>query len=156
MSVYPDWNWKLFVATGFGSGLAPLAPGTFGTLLGMLPIVVIASTNPVWWSYLILSIVLTWLGLIVTPYAQISYRTADPQAVVIDEIAALPLVFLFVPTSFLAILLGFVLFRTFDILKPFPIRRLEQLPGAAGLMFDDTLAALYAGGVLWGVMLWVN
>jgi phosphatidylglycerophosphatase A len=71
---------------------------------------------------------------------------------VYDEFAALTLVFVAVPLTVTTAVLGFLLFRLFDIWKPWPVRRLEQLPGGLGVMADDAGAAVLAGAVLWGLM----
>ena len=73
----------------------------------------------------------------------------DPGQVVFDEIAAFSVVFLFVPISLRSAILGFLLFRLFDVWKPWPARRLERLPGGLGIMADDFAAAVYAAGGLW-------
>jgi phosphatidylglycerophosphatase A len=76
-------------------------------------------------------------------------RSKDPSAVVFDEIAAMPVVFLLIPFGLATSIAGFLLFRLFDIAKPWPIRRFERLPGGWGIMADDFVAGLYAGGLLW-------
>jgi phosphatidylglycerophosphatase A len=73
---------------------------------------------------------------------------------VFDEIAAFGVVYLLVPFNLLTAVLGFVLFRLFDIWKPWPARRLERLPGGLGIMADDFAAGLYAAGSLWLIDLW--
>ena len=79
----------------------------------------------------------------------------DPQPVVFDEIAAFFWVFLFVPLTWTTSLIGFVLFRVFDILKPWPIPRLERLPRGWGVMADDAAAGLLAGAVLGIAWRWI-
>jgi len=73
---------------------------------------------------------------------------SDPRQVVVDEVAGQMLTLLFVPPTWRALVLGFLLFRVFDILKPFPARALERLPGGAGIMADDLAAAIYGNLVL--------
>jgi len=133
-----------FIALGFGSGLAPKAPGTFGTLaaLGLywllalvLPPLVIAFVG----------IPLFFIGIWASGVAARNLGVKDHGAIVIDEIAAfLPLAAL-ASASLPLQLVAFGLFRLFDIWKPFPIRMFEQrLEGGLGVMFDDVIAACYA------------
>jgi phosphatidylglycerophosphatase A len=137
----------LILATGFGIGLVPVMPGTFGTLLG-LPLAWALGTWP-------LPIELTAIAAIVLAGIPLCDRAAhlfgkkDPGCVVFDEIAAVPLVFSLVGITFSTAILGFVWFRIFDIAKPWPIRRLERLPGGLGIMIDDLMAAIYAAIALW-------
>ena len=81
--------------------------------------------------------------------------TKDPGAVVFDEIAAFSVLFLFVPFTLWTAVAGFVLFRLFDIWKPWPARRLERLPGGLGIMADDFVAGFYASGCLWLLARWI-
>ncbi len=137
----------MFLAFGFGSGLAPVAPGTFGTL----PALVI--------SWLTLPLVLEWrlaIGLLLVavgfPICGIAAKRSgvhDHPGIVWDEIAAMYLVLLVAPPTIWAWALAFGLFRLFDIWKPWPIRDLDhRLGGGAGIMLDDLVAALYAALLL--------
>jgi len=133
----------LLLATWFGTGALPVTPGTFGTLAS-LPIVLILNqaTRLQKVSFLILFIALAiWsAGLC----ARILGKD-DPSEVVIDEVAGFLLTVLFLPASWNALLLAFVLFRVFDILKPFPIGTLDKrIPGGTGIVIDDLLAGVYA------------
>lgn len=132
----------LLLATWFGTGALPVTPGTFGTLAS-LPIVLILNqaTRLQKVSFLILFIALAiWsAGLC----ARILGKD-DPSEVVIDEVAGFLLTVLFLPASWNALLLAFVLFRVFDILKPFPIGTLDKrIPGGTGIVSDDLLAGVY-------------
>jgi phosphatidylglycerophosphatase A len=135
------------LAFGFGLGLAPKAPGTVGTLLG---------------------VVFAWLALDLDLMVQIGIGVAmfivgiwicgdsskrigqhDPGGIVWDEIAAMYLTLLVAPTTITAWILAFVLFRVFDIVKPWPIRDLDhRMGGGLGIMLDDLVAALYAAILL--------
>lgn len=131
-----------FISLGFGSGLAPFAPGTVGTLFG-------------WASYLVLNLYLTvpgWIALIVVSffvgiaccgYTARKLGVQDPGAANWDEIVAFWLVLLFVtPATFWGQLGAFVLFRCFDMLKPPPIRYFDRnIKGGLGIMLDDIVAA---------------
>jgi phosphatidylglycerophosphatase A len=150
------WNRiTLVLATGFGIGLIPVMPGTFGTLLG-LPLACLLS-RPEWplGVRAALEGVILLAGIPICGKAARLFGRPDPGSVVYDEIAALPLVFLPVPFSLTTAVLGFIWFRVFDILKPWPVHYLERFPGGLGIMIDDVAAALYGALALWAsVALW--
>ncbi|GBH26472.1 phosphatidylglycerophosphatase A family protein [Burkholderia vietnamiensis] len=130
------------VSPGFGSGLAPFLPGTFGTLFGWLTFVVLNRylTVPEWWALIALGFAAgTWL----TGFTARKMGNADPGPVVWDEIVAIWLVMLFVtPATFVGQLWAFVVFRLFDMLKPPPIRYFDRrVKGGLGIMVDDLVAA---------------
>jgi phosphatidylglycerophosphatase A len=142
-----------FLAFGFGSGLAPKAPGTFGTLAA-LPVWWLAAQLPLW-GYVIVLLAVIAVG----PY--LCGRTAedlgvhDHGGIVWDEIAGFLLTMLLVPVSWYGALAGFLLFRLFDIAKPWPIGWLDrQVEGGTGIMVDDLVAGLYALGCL-HLLLWM-
>ena len=133
-----------FVALGFGAGLAPVAPGTFGTLVAW----------PIAWMLDAYAGTAGWLATIVGLAVAGAYAAgvtardlgvADHGSIVIDEIAAFLLVLFFAGADPLRQVLGFVLFRVFDVVKPPPIRQVDQtMKGGTGVMADDFLAAGYA------------
>ncbi|MEQ1599341.1 MAG: phosphatidylglycerophosphatase A [Methylotenera sp.] len=132
-----------FFALGFGSGLAPKAPGTFGTLVGF----------PLFWlilnyslsTQLIIIATLFLFGIYVCDKTGKDLGVSDHGAIVWDEIVAMMLVLTIAHLHFLMCLLAFLLFRLFDIWKPFPIRQFDaKLKNGFGVMFDDLLAAIYA------------
>ena len=133
-----------FVAFGFGSGLAPIAPGTAGTLLAI----------PMYWlirpqyrdfEFLLLIVAAFVLGVWACARTGRDLGIADYGGMVWDEIVAFWLVLLIVPDELLWQLAAFVLFRIFDIVKPQPIRFFDAtLKGGFGVMFDDVIAAFYA------------
>jgi phosphatidylglycerophosphatase A len=133
------------VATWFGCGLSPLAPGTVGTL-GTIPLYALlrATTAPVYWASVAL---VTGLGTWAAQRVAESRGDKDPQRVVIDEVAGVLIAAGFVRERELGWqVLAFVGFRVFDIWKPGPIRRAEHLPPIGfGIMADDLLAGLVAG-----------
>ena len=143
----------VLLATGLGLGLIPWAPGTFGSLLG-LPLAWGLQHLPDWMRYL--APVFCYLaGVPICSRAAKRMGLKDPGSVVFDEIAAFSVVFLAVPVTFASAICGFVLFRLFDITKPWPARRLEMLPDGWGIMADDFAAGVYAGFVLWLIARWV-
>ena len=147
----------LFLAFGFGSGLAKKAPGTFGTL----------SALPVYWLfaqadllvYSVLTLIVTIAGVWICGIAAEKLDEHDFGGIVWDEIAGLLITMWLVPLTWQTIIMGFILFRFFDILKPWPIKWLDrQVRGGLGIMIDDVLAGVFAGGLLlmfvsWG---WIN
>ena len=131
----------LAVATVFGLGYAPVAPGTFGSAAGLL----------VWWllpasdtaqgaAILVLFALGSWGGNI----AEHHFGRTDPGQVVIDEVMGMLVTLFHAQVGWIGALLGFVLFRAADVIKPFPARHFERLPGGAGVMADDLMAAIYA------------
>ncbi|MHC5066047.1 MAG: phosphatidylglycerophosphatase A family protein [Planctomycetota bacterium] len=147
---------RFLLITGFGLGLVPFAPGTFGTLAGLLPAVLL----PLWFEGIGLIIALWALagllfafGCAQTAFSLRVFAKPDPGAFVLDEVvgylvAAALYVSIAGEASPAAHAIGFFMFRVFDILKPPPIGRLEEYPGAFGIMIDDVAAGLYAGGLL--------
>ena len=138
----------LTLATGLGLGWLPKAPGTFGSLLG-LPLVWGLEQVETPWRWLIATAVIA-IGVPICGRAAKLLNLADPGCVVYDEIAAFPVVFCAVTLNWWTALLGFALFRLFDVGKPWPVSRLEQLPGGLGIMADDIAAGGFAGVCLWG------
>jgi phosphatidylglycerophosphatase A len=157
----------LLLATGLGLGYAPVGPGTAGSLGAAAIFALLHSTltgTALHYAYLF---VLAWLvpvALWSTEQALAWWKTPDPQAVVIDEVLGQWLTYgglvlaghLGLPAAgWKYLLAGFILFRVFDILKPFPIRRVERLGGATGVVADDALAGAYAAAVL-GALAWTG
>ena len=139
----------LLVATGLGAGYAPWIPGTFGSLVGLVVAWTLALGGaPVTVAGLAL---LTALGVWAAGRAEVELGRHDPGEVVIDEVAGQILTLAFLPLTPRVVVLGFVLFRILDILKPFPARRMESLPGGSGIMADDLVAGLYANLLLQGL-----
>lgn len=130
---------RLFFATGFFSGYIPFAPATFACLISVV----------IWYclvhfkvAYLAVGIVLFAAGVMIS--GQLSKTMGrDPHQIVIDEYACLLLPLFFTPVKIIPLIITFVLFRLFDIVKPPPLRRLEKLPGGWGIMLDDLGAAVY-------------
>lgn len=135
------------LATGFGSGFAPLAPGTAGTLVG-IPLYWVLSVMP-WPLWLITLLAFTALAWYLSDQAEKLFGRKDAQCIVIDEIAGLLWTLLLVSPTVPHVVLGFVLFRFFDILKPFPARLFQdRLPGGYGVVGDDWAAGLWGNLVL--------
>jgi phosphatidylglycerophosphatase A len=144
------WAWT--IATFFGAGLGKPGPGTWGSVTTVLLWAAYAwlahpSPTALLIALLLLIGVAVALGV---PAATIVARESgrkDPQFVVIDEVAGQAIALLFMPANWRGALIALVLFRLFDITKPFPVRQLENLPEGWGIVFDDVAAGLYALGV---------
>lgn len=128
------------LATGFGLGFLPVAPATFACLLS-LPVWFLLRSHPL--GYAIVSSALFAAG-IATSHGLSRKMGKDPRFIVIDEYACLLLPLYFTPARIIPLAVTFGLFRFFDVVKPFPLRRLERLPGGWGIMLDDLGAAVYA------------
>ena len=137
----------LLLATGFGVGYSPVAPGTLGTLIA-IPVYYFLSAipSPI---YEITLIGFFFLSVWISENAEIFFGKKDDQRIVIDEMMGFLITMLWVPKVTHFIIIGFFLFRLFDILKPFPIRRLEKrLKGGYGVVLDDVMAGVYANIIL--------
>ena len=145
----------LTLATGAGVGYSPKAPGTIGSLWGLALVwgMQSAGVNGVGWAAVTLVVVLGGVPLCAKAANLIGRK--DPGCVVWDELAAFPIVFAVTPLDEITAPLGFLLFRLFDIAKPWPIRRFERLPGGWGIMADDLIAGLFAATGLWLAMRFV-
>ncbi|MCP4718075.1 MAG: phosphatidylglycerophosphatase A [Desulfobacteraceae bacterium] len=134
-------------ATGFGLGRIPVAPGTFGTLAAIPLIWLMTWMNPGLVAFFLVSLIL--LSVYVADKAEIIMGEKDPGSIVIDEIAGFCVTMTLVPLSWLTIILGFIAFRCFDILKPVPVKYFEnKFSGGAGIVLDDIMAGVLAALVL--------
>ena len=131
------------LASFFYLGYSPLAPGTLGTL-GAVPLYYLLAVNLTNFQYLVVTIILTVFGIIISFKAIAIYKNDDPDEIVIDEVAGYLVTMTFIVPSAFNIVLGFFLFRFFDILKPFPVRHLEKLRGGYGVVLDDIAAGVIA------------
>lgn len=139
----------LLLATGLGVGYVPRGPGTAGSLWGMAIVAGLwgVRADPLTWT--VVTVLLAMAGVPICGRAARLLRQSDPGCIVWDELAAVPVVFAFTPATGLHAVLGFVLFRLFDVWKPWPIRHAERLPGGWGVMADDLAAAVLAAVGLW-------
>lgn len=137
----------LFLAFGFGSGLAKQAPGTFGTLAAIpLYLLLTLVSQSLYW---LLTVLVCLVGIWICGAAAEKLGEHDFGGIVWDEIAGLLVTLAFIPYSWQALVAGFVLFRLFDIIKPWPIRWIDQkVAGGFGIMLDDIIAGLFAAGIL--------
>lgn len=133
----------LFLAFGFGSGLAKKAPGTLGTLAAVPVYCLFAQANIV--VYSLLTIIAIIAGISICGRAADKLGEHDFGGIVWDEVAGYLVTMWLVPSTWQALVLGFVLFRLFDILKPWPIKWVDQhISGGLGIMLDDVLAGVFA------------
>jgi len=138
---------RFWIATGFGSGLVPVAPGTAGSAVALL-LFWLLTLPGIGWLPAAGFVVILAAGFWSAGEAARQLGKDDPGAVVIDEFAGQFLALLALPHSWLVLVTGFLLFRLFDITKPPPARQLEKLHGATGIMADDLMAGLYANLLL--------
>src|SRR5688572_32560735 len=137
----------LFIATCGYIGYAPVAPGTFGSAAGLLVFMAVRSTG----SYaaeaatiVILFLIGVWSGT----QAEHHFGGIDPAPVVMDEVVGMLITLAFIPVNWMGALVGFLVFRLFDVFKPWPAARFERLPGGLGVMADDGMAAVYGNLVM--------
>lgn len=134
--------WRV-IASFFGLGFFPVAPGTLASLAVVLLYKWLLHPLPLPYLLLLLLLLLA-LGVPAADAYSSELKKTDPRRVVVDEAAGQLLVLVSVSPDWNLMVIGFLLFRFFDIVKPFPIRRLEGLPGGWGIMADDVAAALMA------------
>jgi phosphatidylglycerophosphatase A len=135
------------LATFFGSGYFPVAPGTFASFWAALAFrFLLAGLS--WPVQIGLILIIFFVGVWAAESLAARLGRDDPRPVVIDEVCGQWISLLFLPTGWGFLAAGFLLFRVFDVIKPFPIRRLESLPGGWGIMADDVLAGIYAGALI--------
>jgi phosphatidylglycerophosphatase A len=149
----------VFVATVAYCGYFPFAPGTVGSAAGLVMYLL------VWWSHSAavevgLIAALFGAGIWAGTTAERFFGGIDPGPVVIDEVVGMLITLAFIPVSWSGALAGFLLFRIFDVIKPFPAGRLESLHGGLGVMADDAMAAIYANlslrFVMWLLPAWIS
>jgi|SRR5208337_4866565 len=136
----------LFIAQGAYAGKLPIAPGTAGTLVGVLLQLGIRHSNPI--IYLSFTILLCIVGTWSAGRAEIMLGKKDSPSIVIDEIAGFLIAMFMLPSGWGYLAAGFVLFRLFDITKPWPLRGLQSVHGGLGVMIDDIGAAIYTNILL--------
>lgn len=149
MSRSPSDRVAWVLALWFGCGRVPIAPGTAGTL-GALPLYLLLrplGVGAVGLAALVITAVGIWAGTRVARATGLK----DPQIVVIDEVAGVLVTWMAAPRTWAGVAAGFVLFRVFDQLKPFPARRAERLPEGWGIVLDDVLAGLWGAAALLGL-----
>ena len=147
-------DWRFFLGFGFGSGLLPKLPGTWGTL-ATIPLVLLLSKGPVW-LYVLVMLALFGIGWWLSAVLSDKLGVHDYGGVNIDEVVGFLFTMLpFTPTLH-NLVIGFVLFRCFDMLKPFPVGWFDRhVHGGFGMMIDDVVAACMAIASLYAINTWV-
>jgi len=168
----PERHVRLWIAQGFGIGRIPIAPGTFGSVFGLIWFGLLIATGHLW-SFLLGTTAGLFLSVWLCGYAETALGQKDPSSVVLDEIAAMPVCFLswisiqmwktnnfpfleeyFLKLNWLPTVSVFAAFRLFDIWKPWPVRQSQTLPAGWGITVDDFLAAIYVNLVVLGLAVW--
>lgn len=144
-----------FIASGFGSGLSPIAPGTMGTLAAMPLWFLFALFLPTW-GYIAVIIVAAFSGIIICQKASDELGVHDHGGIVWDEFVGLWITMICVPISWPNAILGFLIFRFFDVLKPWPIKVIdEKVTGGFGIMLDDILAGIFSLITIHILLIWI-
>jgi phosphatidylglycerophosphatase A len=138
------------VAFGFGAGLSPYAPGTFGTLIAIPIVLFVMQFGLV--AHLVFAIFASVFGIYVCGESARRLNMHDHPGIVWDEITGFAFTMLLVPVQIYWVLAGFALFRLLDIWKPWPIREADHsLPGGLGIMLDDIIAGIFAAAILFAI-----
>ncbi|MFH1784705.1 MAG: phosphatidylglycerophosphatase A [bacterium] len=135
-----DFSVKL-LSSGFYSGYVPFMPGTSGTAVGVGVYVLFMPRGL--YGYLAVTMACIVAGIWITGEAELIYAKKDDQRIVLDEVAGYLVSMFMLPRTPEVITAGFVVFRFFDWVKPFPIKKLEEMGGGAGIMADDVMAGVY-------------
>jgi phosphatidylglycerophosphatase A len=139
--------WIKGLASGFGLGYSPIVPGTAGSLLGIPLFWLISSFS--WPVYLLTTAAFACLAMVISDHAERAFNEKDSPRIVIDEIAGMLVTYFLISPTITHILLGFLLFRFLDIVKPFPVNWCEKrFAGGIGVVMDDLAAGVYANMVL--------
>lgn len=132
----------LSLSTGFGLGYSPFAPGTVGSLPGFILLFLFAQFSP---FIQIVSIVTSFfIGIWVCNHSLQWFKEKDPGTITIDEIVSIPITFFLIPISIKTIIIGFILNRVFDIIKPPPAYQSQKLSNGLGIMMDDVISGIYS------------
>lgn len=144
----------VLLATGFGLGLSPFAPGTVGSIWGVVIAFAINTNLPDPWVQAAIAAVLVLVSIPICDAGEKHFGSKDPHPVVADEYLTFPLCMIGLPPEPWILAVAFVINRALDILKPFPARQLQRLPGGLGITIDDVFSSLYSLAVNW-VVYWV-
>ena len=144
----------LFIATCGYLGYVPVAPGTFGSAAGLLVYVAVRSTGSVAVELGVIAVLFAigiWSGTV----AEHHFKGVDPAPVVLDEVVGMLITLALLPVNVTGAIVGFLVFRVLDVVKPWPSAKFESLPGGLGVMADDGMAAIY-GNLVMRVLLAVS
>lgn len=138
-------------ATGFGSGYSPIAPGTAGSAVGLIFVWAMSTLSLA--GQIAAILVVTVLAMVAADIVAKSVGLKDPGIIVADEIAGMMVTMVALPFTLTSVVLGFVLFRVMDVVKPPPARQFENFKGGVGVVADDLMAGIYAHLVLRGLLM---
>ena len=141
----------LFLATVGYIGYVPIAPGTFGSAAGLAVFYAVRSSGSSTVevaTILALFAIGVWSGTV----AEHHFGGTDPGPIVLDEVVGMLITLAFIPVNLTGAIVGFLLFRVLDIVKPWPSAQSESLPGGLGVMADDGMAAIYGNLLMWGLI----
>ncbi len=141
----------LFIATCGYIGYAPIAPGTFGSAAGLVVFAAVRSSGSPGVEAAVI-VILFVIGIWSGTEAEHHFGGVDPGPIVMDEVVGMLITLAFLPVTWSGAIVGFLVFRVFDVFKPWPAARFERLPGGLGVMADDGMAALYGNLVMRGLI----
>jgi len=141
----------VFVATCAHVGYAPVAPGTFGSLVALVLYYLIRRQQSTTIELGAIAVIVV-IGLWSATEAEHHFGGIDPGPVVIDEVVGMLMTLALHPVNIWGAIVGFLIFRVLDIVKPWPARRLELLPGGFGVVLDDMMAGVYGNLIVWGLV----
>ncbi len=142
------------LATGFGSGYSPVAPGTAGSAVGLLFVWAMSLLDLT--GQVVFTLVVTVLSIVAADIVAKSVGLKDPGLIVADEIAGMMVTMIAIPLTAKSLLLGFILFRVMDVVKPPPARQFERFKGGVGIVADDLMAGVYAQLALRGLLMLIG
>ena len=141
----------VFIATCAHVGYAPVAPGTFGSAAGLVIYYLVRRQGSTAVELGVIAVILV-IGLWSATEAEHHFGGIDPGPVVIDEVIGMLITLALHPVNVLGAITGFFIFRVLDVIKPWPARRLELLPGGFGIVLDDVMAGIYGNLLIWGLV----
>ena len=141
----------VFIATCAHIGYAPVAPGTFGSAVGLAVYYLVRRQQSIAIELGVIAVVFL-VGLWAATEAEHHFGGIDPGPVVIDEVIGMLITLALHPVNITGAIVGFLIFRVLDVVKPWPARRLELLPGGFGVVLDDAMAGVYGNLLMWGLI----
>ena len=144
----------ILISTFFYLGYSPVAPGTAGTLGGLIIFLILRNLLRIDWFFYSLCILIFFIvGVYVSSEAEKLFKKKDAQPIVFDEVIGFLITMYMVPFSWTACLIGFLLNRVLDIVKPFPAKQSQSIKGGMGIMMDDVISSLYSNIALRIIMI---
>lgn len=137
---------SILISSVFYLGYSPVAPGTVGTIGGVLAFYLISGFSDLFYFCFLVALIM--LSVWVSEIARLALDDPDPRSIVIDEVCGFFVTMILIPPTIVNVVLGFLFFRFFDILKPPPARKSEALRGGVGIVADDVVAGIYANILL--------